>query len=79
MTTVELLAYCQTHKPRPCIPDLVWQHEMHQGENLRYLCGDDDTLTPRSGYHDMYGVILENRHWLLQMKRTYATVLFTEV
>lgn len=77
MTTVELLAFCRARKKEPCAPDLVWQKEMHRDENLRYLCGgDDDTLTPRTGYHDMYDTILENRSWLLTTRRTYATVLF---
>ena len=74
MTTVELLAYCRAGQ---CVPDLIWQHEMHRDENLRALCDEEAFFTP-NGYHDMYGGILEAHNWLLHMKRTYATVLFAE-
>lgn len=74
MTTIELLAYCRVQE---CVPDLVWQREMHRDENLRALCDEEAFLAP-NGHHDMYDVILETHNWLLQMKRTYATVLFAE-
>lgn len=58
MTTNELLAYCQTRKYDPYIPDLVWQHEMQRDGNLSALCS---ACTPPNGFHDMYDVILEAR------------------
>lgn len=77
MTTVELLAYCWAQKIEPCIPDLVWQHEMQRDENLGLLCDKEAFLTP-NGFHDMHDAILEDRSWLRHVNRTYATVLFTE-
>lgn len=77
MTTVELLAYCRAQDHQPCIPDLVWQREMHRDENLSFLCSSSDFNSP-NGFHDMYDTILGTRSWLLVTKRTYATVLFTE-
>ena len=77
MTTVELLAYCSAHKHQPCIPDLVWQGQMHRDENLGVLCNDYDDAAP-NGFHDMYDSILETRDWLVTIDRTYPTVLFTE-
>lgn len=77
MTTVELLAYCRAHKPQPCIPDLVWQREMHRDENIGLL-RDGIDLISANGFQDMYDSILETRNWLVTVERTYATVLFTE-
>lgn len=77
MTTIELLAYCRAQEPEPPVPDLVWQHEMHRDENLKCLCDNNGIDTP-SGFHDMYTIILEPRHWLIARERIYATVLFTE-
>lgn len=57
MTTVELLIHCQTRKPQPCIPDLIWQRDMHRNENLAILCSDDFP-TPE-GFHDTCRVIIE--------------------
>ena len=75
MTTVELLAYCQTRKPQPCIPDLIWQHNIHRDENLAILCSDSSTP---EGFHDMHIAIMETRSWLLASGRPYETILFTE-
>lgn len=75
MTTVELLIHCQTRKPQPCVPDLIWQRQMHLHENLYVLRGGYDDSTP-NGFHDMYMTILETRSWLRTIGRTYATVLF---
>ena len=74
MTTVELLIHCQARRPQPCIPDLLWQRQMHRDENLEILCRDYDR-TP-NGFHDTDLAILETRRWLRTLDRTYATVLF---
>lgn len=76
MTTVELLIHCQTRRPQPCVPDLLWQRQMHRDANLEILCRDYDR-TP-NGFHDTYIAILETRSWLRTLDRTYATVLFRE-
>lgn len=77
MTTVELLVFCQTRTPQPCVPDLLWQRQMHRHENLEVLCNDYGDSTP-NGFHDTYIAILETRSWLHTIGRTYSTVLFTE-
>ena len=77
MTTVELLVFCQTRKPQPCVPDLIWQRQMHRDENLQVLCSDYDDAAP-NGFHDTYMAIIETRSWLITLGRTYPTVLFTK-
>ena len=77
MTTVELLILCQTQEPQPCVPDLLWQRQMHRDANLEVLCNDYDDATP-NGFHDTYLAILETQSWLTTVGRTYATVLFRE-
>lgn len=76
MTTVELLDYCRTRNPQPCVPDLLWQRQTHRDENLGILCSDD--LSSPTGFHDTYILILETRSWLNAVGRIYATVLFME-
>ena len=77
MTTIELLAYCRARKPEPYVPDLRWQHGAHRISNLDVLCSPGGFL-PNSGFHDTHNYILEDRSWLVEHERTYATVLFTE-
>lgn len=76
MTTVELLIHCQTRSPQPCVPDLLWQRQMHRDENLGILCSDDRSSP--NGFHDTYIAILETQSWLRTLDRTYATILFME-
>lgn len=74
MTTVDLLARCQTRKFQHWVPDLIGQRQMHLEENLKPL---RDDATP-SGFHDMYINILVPRSTLTSFGRRYATILFEE-